>query len=244
MLQVGKHKQVLKGKKFKDLSQWPLALSAPEHQLKVFAVMSNDADKFLLNVNGQPYPKFPYMNAPVDPFKKSEILLDAKVTINDSPVKVSIPWNVIDTCANIMNKVGENPSEYHVSIAPKQQFVKCDTPTINELIDLIVSVYNKDIGMSVFELQKLPPASEQQICFDNDVLERVVKRCHNLRELRIERMSEVYEIARKQLIKMSIKIFECTQNNLTELSLFKLSDQVSEGEEILNYLANSKIKSL
>ena len=83
---------------------------------------------------------------------------------------MSIPWNVIDTTRNIIDKVGENPSEYNVSIAPKQQYIKCDTATINELIDMIVTIYDRKIGMQAFEIQKLPPASEQSICFDKDVL--------------------------------------------------------------------------
>ena len=81
--------------------------------------MNKDANKFLLNINGQPYPKFLYMYAPVDPYYSNEIHLDAKVVINHSTVQMSVPWNVIDTYKNIIDKVGENPNEYRVSIAPK-----------------------------------------------------------------------------------------------------------------------------
>ena len=109
---------------------------------------------------------------------------------------------------------------------------------------MTVSILNKDIPMTAFEIEKLPTSSEQELIFDQDVLKRVVKRSSHLESLSLEKMSEIHEPARQALSSMLFKICEANQNTLRSLSLFKYSDIIEEGEEILNFLANSKIKSL
>ena len=57
---------------------------------------------------------------------------------------------------------------------------------------MTVSIFNKDIPMTAFEIEKLPPSSEQELIFDQDVLKRVVKRSSHLESLSLEKMSEIH----------------------------------------------------
>ena len=90
---------------------------------------------------------------------------------------------------------------------------------------MTVSIFKKEIPLVFFELEKLPPASEQEISFDEDVLKRVVKRSDQLEALSLERMNEISEPARQSLTNMMFKICE-SNRNLLWLSLFGFSDNV------------------
>ena len=61
---------------------------------------------------------------------------------------------------------------------------------------MTVSIFDKDIPMAVFEIEKLPPGSEQELTFDPDVLKRVVKRSSYLEYLSLEKMSEIHKPTR------------------------------------------------
>ena len=109
---------------------------------------------------------------------------------------------------------------------------------------MTVSIFNKNVPMTAFEIEKLPPASQQDLLFDQNVLKRVVKVSSHLESISLDRMSEINVPARQALSTMLLKMFEVNQNTLLRLSLFKFSDVIADGEEILNFLANCKIISL
>ena len=105
-MKVGKSKISITGKKFKELTQYPLALSVPQHQLKLFTVLHQDSKKFMLKVNGHSYSSFPYMYEPVSPFERNTILLNANITMNGLAISIPTPWNVLDMFNNIIKKLG------------------------------------------------------------------------------------------------------------------------------------------
>ena len=61
---------------------------------------------------------------------------------------------------------------------------------------MTVSIFNKDIPMLSFEIEKLPPRSKQELILDQDVLNRVVNRSKHLENLSLEKMIEIHEPAR------------------------------------------------
>ena len=100
------------------------------------------------------------MYEPVNPYARNEIILDAKIFVNYKVISTPVPWNVEDLYNNIKKKVEQNPLSFTVAITAKQQYIKCSTATINELVDMTVSIFDKKVPMKIFMLEKLPPASE------------------------------------------------------------------------------------
>ena len=58
-------------------------------------------------------------------------------------------------------KIGSrDPNIKAVKISPKSEFIKCNSATINEVLDAVISLSDKENSLSEFELEKLPPQSE------------------------------------------------------------------------------------
>ena len=113
-MKVEKSKVRVVGKKFKELTQYPLALSVPQHELKLYTILHTDCNKFTLNVNGHQYSALPYMYEPVNPYNQNETILDARIVISNKVISTPLPWNVIDLYNNIKKKFEKNQEYYFV----------------------------------------------------------------------------------------------------------------------------------
>ena len=81
-----------------------------------------------------------------------------------------------------------------------------------------------------------------QLSLDTQLLDRFVPQTRYLETLSVWHMAEMHPPARNLLFNMIEKIIQGNENTLSTLDLAKLSEKCSEGERLLQTLANSKIR--
>ena len=143
----GKSKEIRKGKKLKDKSQYPLNLVLAESKLKLNMQLSTEEDSFLLYINSINFHQLPYKFDLVEEADMS-VKYKAEVQFDETEITLPQPWSNRDFISNFQEQL---PSEDHSFADASMSFDESSSSAvINEILDATVSLNNVQDGLFTF----------------------------------------------------------------------------------------------